>query len=44
MMTGQISQGYPVIAVPFQLPEMPSFELEFVIDTGAGKASYDVLR
>ena len=34
MMTGQISQGYPVIAVPFQLPEMPSFELECVIDTG----------
>lgn len=34
MMIGQISQGYPVIAVPFQLPEMPAFELEFVIDTG----------
>jgi len=34
MMTGKVSQGYPVVEIGVQLPEMPLFQLECVIDTG----------
>ena len=34
MITGQVSEGYPSVAVTFRIPGQRDMSIEFVVDTG----------